>query len=121
MHAFGVLSTCHVLNQKPFVADICTLLSLPEWPAAATALLRLINTLGSSSGLYNSDNAVRQASVDMLGTIAARVFMEAFQGEKDEEYLRECLLPEVEGGNPTSSCMCFHVLCGRVCSEFAAV
>lgn len=108
-------TTWHVFKQQLFVADICSLLSLPEWPAAATALLRLINTLGSTSGLYNNDNAVRQASVDMLGTIAARVFMEAYQGEKDEEYLRECLLQEVEGIDRTSSCISSTCRSGVVC------
>jgi hypothetical protein len=84
-------------------ADICTVLPLPEWPTAATALLRLITALGSSCGLYNVDNTVRQVSVDMLGTIAARVFMEATLSEKEEEYLKDCLLKEVGGILPCCS------------------
>ncbi len=82
---------------QPCFADACTVLCLPDWPVAATVIMQLIKMLPSKTGLQSADNSVRQLSVDMLGTLAARVFAEASLAEREEGYLKECLAEELGG------------------------
>lgn len=58
---------------RALTADVIALRCLPAWPAADAALLRLVGVAAGARGLGAHDAATRQASVDILGSIAAAV------------------------------------------------
>ena len=72
-------------------ADILITFRLPEWPSAATALVRLVVALSGKAGIQSPDKDARLACMDLLGTITAQAFFEAEVASQQEGPLRDLL------------------------------
>jgi hypothetical protein len=65
--------------------DLLLLQVLPEWPGAPLLLRRFVKVLHSDAGLRHPDAAVRQASVEFTGLLAARLCCEAVRAEQQAD------------------------------------
>ncbi|GAX81043.1 hypothetical protein CEUSTIGMA_g8478.t1 [Chlamydomonas eustigma] len=66
------------------LADLFVLHHLPDWPAAALLLRRLVVQLNTHRGLKHSEAAVKLMSIDFLGAVAAKLIAEYQTAEGDE-------------------------------------
>lgn len=64
---------------------------LPEWPAASLLLRRFLHVLPTDKGLKHRDSAVRLASVEFTGQVAARVWAEALQADREADTVQTVL------------------------------
>ena len=85
--AFGLemCQTCDELISKH--ADMLVVHRLPEWPVAATALVRFVVAVSGPRGLKHTDNVVRQCCVDLLGTLVSQLYFEASEAERERKWL----------------------------------
>ena len=60
---------------------------LPEWPVAATALVRFMVAVSGPNGMKHADNSVRQCCIDLLGVLVAQLYHEACCAEQERGYL----------------------------------
>ena len=84
---------------------------LPEWPAAATALVRFVVALGGEAGIQSRDKDVRVHCMDLWGTLTAQAFYEAELAEQAEPVLQQLLGAPCSGLCPQehsalASCQC---------------
>eukprot|EP00879_Flechtneria_rotunda_P019856 GHRR01020870.1.p1 GENE.GHRR01020870.1~~GHRR01020870.1.p1 ORF type:complete len:819 (+),score=323.27 GHRR01020870.1:216-2672(+) len=63
------------------LTDLLAVLMLPEWPAAPLLVRRFVKVLYSDKGLKHSDTAVKMASVDFTGQVAAKLCVEGVQAD----------------------------------------
>ncbi|XP_039139288.1 sister chromatid cohesion protein SCC2 isoform X2 [Dioscorea cayenensis subsp. rotundata] len=72
------------------VMDLLTTLNLPEYPASASILEVLCVLLLQNAGLKSKDVSARTIAIDLLGTIAARLKIDAVTCKRDKLWvLRE--------------------------------
>lgn len=72
-------------------------LSQPEWPVAALVLERFLVHLNSEAGLKSTSSAVRQLSVELLGTVAAALVSDVALSDADADWVMEAT--RVKGRN----------------------
>ena len=68
-------------------ADMLLVHRLPEWPAAATVLVRFVAAVSGPRGLKHGDNIVRQCCVDLLGVLVPQLYFEACLVEQERPWL----------------------------------
>lgn len=93
MHTLAVLTISRQLIHG-CAADMLVVHRLPEWPAAATALVRFVGAVSGPGGLKHSENSVRQCCVDLLGILVSQLYFEASLVEQERLWL--C---QVQGGS----------------------
>lgn len=69
---------------EALVEDLFALVALPEWPAAALLLRRLVVVLNGEAGMRHADSGVRLAAVDLLGLVVARLCALAKEAEGEQ-------------------------------------
>ena len=70
-------------------ADMLVVFRLPEWPAAAVALIRFVVAVSGPRGLHHSDNIVRQCCIDLLGVLVSQLYFEAHMAEAEQPWLSQ--------------------------------
>ena len=80
---------CAIKFSHCFATDVLAVLSQPEWPVAALVLERFLVHLNSEAGLKSSIGAIRQVSVDLLGTVAAALVRDARSADADAAWVME--------------------------------
>ncbi|XP_042499640.1 sister chromatid cohesion protein SCC2-like [Macadamia integrifolia] len=75
------------LMLENFVMDLLTTLNLPEYPASALILEVLCVLLLQNAGLKAKDISARSMSIDLLGTIAARLKRDAVLCHTDKFWI----------------------------------
>ncbi|KAJ0980187.1 hypothetical protein J5N97_008442 [Dioscorea zingiberensis] len=118
------------------VMDLLTTLNLPEYPASAPILEVLCVLLLQNAGLKSKDVSARALAIDLLGTIAARLKLDAVTCNRDKLWILQELSDEnskapsdmkdvcsvcLNGRGANLVCQscqrCFHADCMRVAGQ----
>lgn len=88
------------------VADLLTTLNLPEYPASALLLEVLCVLLLQNAGLKSKDISARSLTIDLLGTIAARLKHDAVLCSRDQFWVLQELASGdgVDPSYPKNAC-----------------
>ncbi|XP_029434550.1 nipped-B-like protein isoform X2 [Rhinatrema bivittatum] len=81
-----------------FVQDLLSTVNKPEWPAAELLLSLLGRLLVHQFSNKSTEMALRVASLDYLGTVAARLRKDAVSSKMDQGSINR-ILKQVSGGN----------------------
>uniref|UniRef100_A0A8C3CEE3 Nipped-B protein n=1 Tax=Cairina moschata TaxID=8855 RepID=A0A8C3CEE3_CAIMO len=84
-------------NKKNFIQDLLSTVNKPEWPAAELLLSLLGRLLVHQFSNKSTEMALRVASLDYLGTVAARLRKDAVTSKMDQGSIAR-ILKQVSGG-----------------------
>ena len=71
------------------VRDLLSVAHQPAWPAAAFLLLRFAALLQGERGLRHPDQHVRQYCIDLLASLAARLYADEGDAQRDAPQLQQ--------------------------------